>query len=159
MHDDLSHLHASIEQAAAAHARGDAPFGARLIDAAGRVLAEAGNAVASSGDPTAHAEIVALRALGPSAASGALAGATLYTSAEPCAMCAAAAVWVGVRRVVSALSAAQVRALNGAAPTEPGVTGREVLERSGVAFTVVVAAGAVAAARLWPTHRPVSPAE
>jgi tRNA(Arg) A34 adenosine deaminase TadA len=146
--EDLTHLRAAVDLAAAARARGDDPFGARVV-ADGRVLADGGNLVHTTGDVTAHAEVVALRALG--AASGpALGGATLYASGEPCAMCAAAIAWAGVGRVVFAVEATRILALDGDAPTAPAVPGREILERSGRRSEHAATLAAEAEARLWP---------
>ncbi len=79
----------AVEQARAAGERGEVPVGAVLVRDA-RVLAEAGNAPIANHDPTAHAEILALRAAGASLANYRLAGCTLYVTLEPCAMCASA---------------------------------------------------------------------
>jgi len=147
---DLDHLRAAIALGIAARERGDDPFGARVAAADGRVLAEGGNRVHTTHDVTAHAEVVALRALGTLAGAPALAAATLYASGEPCAMCAAAAAWAGVGRVVFAVEAARVRALDGAVASAPGVSGRELLERSGVRAEHAAALAAEAEARLWP---------
>jgi len=147
--DDLTHLRAAVDLAAAARARGDDPFGARVVAADGRVLAEGGNLVHTTVDVTAHAEVVALRALG-AAAGHSLGGATLYASGEPCAMCAAAIAWAGVGRVVFAVDAERIRALDGDAPTAPAVPGREILERSGRRWEHAAELAAEAEARLWP---------
>lgn len=94
------HLRRSIELAAEAGRAGDRPFGAVLVSATGAVLAEGRNSVATGGDPTAHAELAALRA-----APADVTGATMYASGEPCPMCAAACVWAGIARIVYAASA------------------------------------------------------
>jgi tRNA(adenine34) deaminase len=78
-----------------------------------------------------------------------LGGATLYASGEPCAMCAAAIAWAGVGRVVFAVDAARIRALDGDAPTAPGVPGREILERSGRRSEHAAAVAAEVETRLW----------
>ncbi|BBG01055.1 MULTISPECIES: nucleoside deaminase [Pseudonocardia] len=93
----------AVELAGQARARGDHPFGAVLLDAAGVVLGEARNTVVSDRDPTAHAELALLRAV-PG-------GATLCASAEPCAMCAGAIGWSTVSRVVYALGRAELAGL------------------------------------------------
>ena len=79
---------------------GDVPVGAVIIDASGRVLARAANERESTHDPTAHAEILALRAAGAELGSWRLSGATLVVTLEPCTMCAGAAVLARVDRVV-----------------------------------------------------------
>jgi tRNA(adenine34) deaminase len=78
----------------------DVPVGAVVLDRAGAVLAEAVNERESAHDPTAHAEVVALRAAGRTLGSWRLAGCTLVVTLEPCTMCAGAAVLARVERIV-----------------------------------------------------------
>lgn len=80
----------ALDAARAAGARGEAPIGAALVSEQGEVLALEGNAPIATHDPTAHAEIRALRAAGAKLQNYRLTGATLYVSLEPCAMCAGA---------------------------------------------------------------------
>jgi len=77
------------------------PFGA-VIARDGRVLGEGWNQVTSSNDPTAHAEVVAIRTACRHLGDFRLTGATLYTSCEPCPMCLSAAYWARVSRIVYA---------------------------------------------------------
>jgi guanine deaminase len=77
------------------------PFGA-LVVREGKVLAEGWNEVTSSNDPTAHAEVRAIRKACEAVSSFQLQGATLYSSCEPCPMCLAAAYWARVGRIVFA---------------------------------------------------------
>ena len=77
------------------------PFGAVIVRD-GEVLAEGWNQVTSTNDPTAHAEVVAIRRACQAVDDFALSGATLYTSCEPCPMCLAAAYWARVSRIVFA---------------------------------------------------------
>jgi tRNA(Arg) A34 adenosine deaminase TadA len=77
------------------------PFGA-VIARGGAVLAEGWNQVTSTDDPTAHAEVVAIRRACTAVQSFSLAGATLYASCEPCPMCLAAAYWARLSRIVYA---------------------------------------------------------
>jgi len=77
------------------------PFGAVIVQA-GLIVSEGWNQVTSSNDPTAHAEIMAIRSAAASLGRFSLAGCTLYTSCEPCPMCLAAAYWARVDRVVYA---------------------------------------------------------
>ena len=86
--------------AVAAGARGEVPIGAALVDAAGRVLAAAGNEVEARSDPTAHAEMLVLRRAGEIVGAPRLADCDLYVTLEPCPMCATAASFARVRRVV-----------------------------------------------------------
>jgi tRNA(adenine34) deaminase len=79
---------------------GDVPIGAAVLDASGGLLAQAVNERESAHDPTAHAEILALRAAGAALGSWRLTGATLVVTLEPCTMCAGAAVLARVDRIV-----------------------------------------------------------
>jgi tRNA(Arg) A34 adenosine deaminase TadA len=90
----------ALAEARAAAARGEVPVGAVVTDAAGRVLAAAGNEVEARRDPSAHAEMLALRAAAAAAGDKVLPGATLWVTLEPCPMCATAASFFRVRRVV-----------------------------------------------------------
>lgn len=89
----------AIELARAAEAEGEVPVGAILV-AGDSVLGEGYNRPIGACDPTAHAEIVALRAAASKAANYRLPGSTLYVTLEPCAMCAGAIVQARVARVV-----------------------------------------------------------
>ncbi|MEV4217401.1 tRNA adenosine(34) deaminase TadA [Nonomuraea sp. NPDC049725] len=90
----------ALAQAAAAGARGEVPVGAVVLGPRGEVLAEAGNDREASADPTAHAEVLALRAAGRLLGSWRLTGCTLVVTLEPCTMCAGAAVLARVDRIV-----------------------------------------------------------
>lgn len=83
-------------------ADGEVPVGAVIVDAEGQLLAEGANRVIADSDPSAHAEIVALRAVGRRLGNYRLPGTTLYVTLEPCAMCAMAMVHARVARVVYA---------------------------------------------------------
>jgi len=80
------------------------PVGAVLVDSAGNLLAEGSNRNITDHDPTAHAEIVAMRAAGQMLGNHRLVGCTLYVTLEPCAMCAMAMVHARIARVVYAAS-------------------------------------------------------
>lgn len=90
----------ALEQAWAAAARGEVPVGAVVTDAAGRVLAVAGNEVEARRDPSAHAEMLALRAAAQAMGDKLLPDATLTVTLEPCAMCAQAIAFFRVKRLV-----------------------------------------------------------
>ena len=90
----------ALAEARAALAQGDVPVGAVLLDPAGRIVAAGHNLCRADSDPTAHAEIVVLRAAARAAGTERLDGHTLVTTLEPCAMCAMAAVWARVERIV-----------------------------------------------------------
>jgi len=89
----------ALAEAEAAGARGDVPVGAVLVDAEGRVLARAGNRVEADRDPTAHAEMLVLRAGAARLGAKHLAECDLYVTLEPCAMCAAAIGLARLRRL------------------------------------------------------------
>jgi tRNA(Arg) A34 adenosine deaminase TadA len=103
---DLRHLTRAIELAASAREHGNHPFGSLLVDGDGDVVLEAENTVVTDRDCTAHAEQNLVRAAVARLEPDQLAGYTLYTSTEPCAMCAGAIFWSGIGRVVFALSSA-----------------------------------------------------
>ena len=110
---DFAALREAIALSAEARAGGFHPFGAMVLDVDGGVLARAGNGSAAGRDPTAHAETLALRLAAPGHGSAALAGGMLVSSAEPCAMCAGAAYWAGLSRVVYGLSEKRLRTMTG----------------------------------------------
>ena len=85
-----SHMDKALAEARAASDRGEVPVGAVLLDARGEVLASAGNRCRETHDPTAHAEMLVIRAACASLGAERLEGAALYVTLEPCAMCAAA---------------------------------------------------------------------
>jgi tRNA(Arg) A34 adenosine deaminase TadA len=89
----------ALEQARLAAARDEVPVGAVVLDAEGRVLAAAGNEVEARLDPTAHAELLVLRAAAALRGQPRLPDCELYVTLEPCAMCAAAISLFRVRRV------------------------------------------------------------
>jgi tRNA(Arg) A34 adenosine deaminase TadA len=109
--DDERFLRRAVELAAAGRAAGDAPFGSLLVGPDGAVLAEDHNTVLSDGDISAHPELKlarwAARELDPATA----AGTTMYTSCQPCGMCAGAIDRSGLGRVVFALSSEQLEDL------------------------------------------------
>ena len=85
-----SHMDAALQEARAAAARGEVPVGAVIVSPKGEVVARAGNRTRELNDPTAHAEILALRQACAAAGSERLPGHDLYVTLEPCPMCAAA---------------------------------------------------------------------
>lgn len=92
---------AAFAAAEAAAARGEVPVGAAVVDpATGEVLAVAGNRVEELADPTAHAEVLAIRAACAARGGPRLSGCDLYVTLEPCAMCAGAISMARLRRVV-----------------------------------------------------------
>lgn len=102
--EDLAMMQIAIDEARAAEAAGEVPVGAVLVSAAGEVIARGGNLVLRTSDPTAHAEIVSLRAAGAALGNYRLVGSTLYCTLEPCAMCAGAILHSRIARLVYAAS-------------------------------------------------------
>ena len=92
----------AFAEAHAAAARGEIPVGAIVVDAEGSVLASAGNQTEADDDPTAHAEIVALRRAASRLGNPRLAGCDLFVTLEPCSMCAHAISLFRIRRLVFA---------------------------------------------------------
>ena len=97
--NDIEYMHLAIVQAQAAALRGEVPVGA-IVVLEDRILAAAGNRTITDCDPTAHAEIVALREAAQKAGNYRLTGASLYVTVEPCAMCAGALVQARIARLI-----------------------------------------------------------
>lgn len=96
----VSHMDMALDEARAAAARQETPVGAALVDpATGRVLARAGNRTREHADPTAHAEILAIREACAALGSERLPGLDLWVTLEPCAMCAGAIAAARIARV------------------------------------------------------------
>ncbi|MGY6411956.1 MAG: nucleoside deaminase [Alkalilacustris sp.] len=94
-----THMDAALAEARAAAARGEVPVGAVVVAPDGRIVARAGNRTRALADPTAHAEILALRAACAAAGSERLPEHDLYVTLEPCPMCAAAIGFARIRRL------------------------------------------------------------
>ena len=94
-----SHMQAALAEAEAAALRGEVPVGAVVVAADGRVLARAGNRTRELSDPTAHAEMLAIRAACAVLGSERLTDADLYVTLEPCPMCATAVSFARIRRL------------------------------------------------------------
>lgn len=95
----VSHMEAALAEARAAAARGEVPVGAVLVGPDGRIAASAGNRTREMNDPTAHAEVLAIRAACATLGSERLEGHDLYVTLEPCPMCAAAISFARIRRL------------------------------------------------------------
>lgn len=113
---DLQHLRRTIELASASRARGDHPFGALLAGPDGAILLEAMNSCGTQGDRTGHAERNLMTEASQLYSAEYLANCTMYTSAEPCAMCAGSVYWAGVGRVVHGMSEQSLKDLIGPDP-------------------------------------------
>jgi tRNA(Arg) A34 adenosine deaminase TadA len=125
------HLLAAIELARRSRANGNHPFGALLVDADGRVVLEGENTVLTAQDCTGHAETNLIRVASERFDPEFLSRCTLYTSTEPCAMCAGAIYWSNVRRVVFALSQEEMGRITGRSPENMQLTisSREIFAR------------------------------
>src|SRR6201993_4744449 len=129
-------MHMAIEQAQAAAIRGEVPIGAVVV-LEDRVIGAAGNRTIGDCDPTAHAEIVALRSAASAVGNYRLSGAALYVTIEPCAMCAGALVQARIARLVygadepkggdirSCMQVLDAPALNHRVSVTPGVLAEE----------------------------------
>jgi len=100
MLDDVKYMRQALEQARMAGRKGEVPVGAVLVDKKGQILARAGNMSMKQCDPTAHAEILALRQGAKKIGNYRLTGTTLYVTIEPCSMCAGAILLARVKRLV-----------------------------------------------------------
>ncbi len=127
---DLEHLRTAIEVAQLARAHGNHPFGAILVNENNQVLLEAENSVITSKDCTGHAETNLMRLASQHFSAEKLAVCTLYTSTEPCAMCAGAIYWGNVQRVVYALSEVALYEIVGPSPDQLLLPSREVFAHS-----------------------------
>src|SRR5512135_2348765 len=99
MMDDVQYMREAIAEAAAAGALGEVPVGAVVV-VDGKIVGRGGNRRESARDPTAHAEMIAIRQAALAVGGWRLVGATLYVTQEPCPMCAGAIVNARVERVV-----------------------------------------------------------
>ena len=128
--NDIEHLRTAIEIAGQARQHGNHPFGATLVDENNQVLLQAENTVVTGRDCTGHAETNLMRLATQHFSLEKLASCTLYTSTEPCAMCAGAIHWGNVRRVVYALGATELYDLVGPSPYHLMIPCREVFART-----------------------------
>jgi tRNA(Arg) A34 adenosine deaminase TadA len=116
---DAHFLRRSFEVARRALTHGNHPFGAILVDQNRNVLIEAENGFMPARDGTAHAERLLATQACTTLRPEVLAKATLYSSAEPCAMCAGAMYWAGIGRLVYGLSEHRLRGVTGNHPENP----------------------------------------
>ena len=132
---DLAHLRQSIQVAEDAVAHGTHPFGSIVVSAAGEVVSSCGNnSLPPEGDPTQHAELQAVAAAFRVLGADGMKGSTLFTSAEPCAMCSGAIYWSGIGRMVFACSEARLGEIAGIGLNVPS---RAVLQTGARIVTVV----------------------
>ena len=115
---DAKYLRRVIEAAKQSRAAGRHPFSS-LVVLDGEVIAESQSLKSGNTHPTNHSEMRVLREASATRTPPVLARATLYASTEPCAMCAGAAYWAGIGRVVFGFGEASLRAMTGAHPWNP----------------------------------------
>jgi tRNA(Arg) A34 adenosine deaminase TadA len=127
---EIGHLKAAIATAWRARQNGNHPFGAILVNENNQVVLQAENTVISGHDVTGHAETNLVRLATQQFSPEELAHCTLYTSTEPCAMCAGAIHWGNIGRVVFALSETDLYAIVGESPEHLLLPCREVFARS-----------------------------
>ena len=116
---DAHFLRRSFDVARRSMTHGNHPFGAILVDGSGKVLLEAENGYMPAHDGTAHAERLLASEACRTLPADVLARATMYSSAEPCAMCAGAIYWAGIGRLVYGLSEHRLRDYTGNHPENP----------------------------------------
>ena len=127
---EVEHLKRSISVAWRAREHGNHPFGAVLVDEHNQIVLEAENTVVTGRDSTGHAETNLVRLATGQFSPEQLARYTLYSSAEPCAMCAGAIHWSQIGRVVYALSETDLYDLIGPSPEHLLLPCREVFAHS-----------------------------
>jgi tRNA(Arg) A34 adenosine deaminase TadA len=133
---DIRHLRTAIEVAQSAREHGNHPFGAILVDGSGREVLRAENSVVTGHDVTGHAETNLVRLAAAKFSPEVLAGCTLYTSTEPCAMCSGAIHWSRIGRVVYALSEEGLYDIAGPSPENLLLPCRDVFGHSGKPVSV-----------------------
>jgi tRNA(Arg) A34 adenosine deaminase TadA len=116
---DDKFLRLSFDVAKRARTNGNHPFGAVLVSGLGQVLLEAENGFLPDRDMTSHAERLLATQASKKFATNVLANCTIYSSAEPCAMCAGAIYWAGIGRVVYGLSECRLKAITGTHQENP----------------------------------------
>lgn len=117
--DHMKYLLRAVEISKETVQTGNHPFGCLLVDADGEIVLEQGNIEVTERDCTGHAETVLMRSASKKFDSDFLATCTLYTTAEPCAMCSGAIYWGNVRRVVYGITEEQLLGETGDDPRNP----------------------------------------
>jgi len=128
MAENTEILQECFELAMQAKKRGDGPFGSVILDGEGKTIARAGNTTGSDGTVVHHAEINAIKQAEVVRGKGSLSGCVLYTSAEPCPMCAAAIAWSGIDMVYYSVS---IEGLTKVGMDQIDLSCSEVFSRSG----------------------------
>lgn len=139
MEHDLSLLRAALGVATLSKSKGNLPFGCVLADASGRVLLYGENTIVSSGDCLGHAEINLIREASQRFTYDFLNRCTIYTSDEPCPMCASAIFWSGIGKLVYGLSKSEYYALvgRGNGNFDFEIPCREIFQRGGRSVEVI----------------------
>jgi tRNA(Arg) A34 adenosine deaminase TadA len=132
---DVSHLRRCVELARTARRDGHEPFGSLLVGGDGSVLVELMNTT-GNGDVTGHPELALAAWASLNLTGEERAAATLYTSCESCAMCAAGQYWSGIGRLVFALSGQQLGAILPIGVPRLDLSSRDVFDRGNLAITV-----------------------
>ena len=132
-----AHMREVFSVARRARAHGNRPFGALLVAGNGAILVAAENSQLTDGQILAHAEMNLLHRAVREFGADVLAQATLYTSAEPCAMCAGAIFWSGIGRLVYGLSGNRLHELSGFTPQMLVASARDVLSSAGRQVEIV----------------------
>lgn len=127
-------LRECFELARQAKRRGDGPFGSVILDGEGEIIARAGNTAGSDGTVVHHAEINAIKQAEVVKGKGNLSGCVLYTSAEPCPMCASAIVWSGIDTVIFSVS---IETMKGAGIRQIDIDSRSIFSKSGYEIKVI----------------------
>ncbi|MZP29222.1 nucleoside deaminase [Heliobacterium undosum] len=132
-------MRAAIAVARRSREKGNHPFGAILVDERGEILLEAENTVETEGDCTGHAETNLMRLASKGYDKAFLSRCAVYTSTEPCAMCAGAIYWAGVGRVVFGMREAALFEMTGRDPKNPTLQlpCEEVFARGGQTVSVI----------------------
>ena len=145
--DEAGFMRRAIALSCQGVAEGGGPFGAVVVRD-GRILGEGRNAVVPGRDPTAHAEVVAIRAACATLGTHDLSGAVIYTSCEPCPMCLGAIWWARIREIVYANDRADAAAIGFDDAAIYEEVCRPVAERA-LPLRRLLAAEAIEAFRLW----------
>jgi tRNA(Arg) A34 adenosine deaminase TadA len=132
---DVSHLRRCVELARTARQAGNEPFGSLLVGGDGSVLVELMNTT-GSGDVTGHPELALAAWASLNLTANERSAATLYTSCESCAMCAAGQYWSGIGRLVFAVSGAQLNAILPVGVRSLDLPSRDVFDRGNVGVNV-----------------------
>lgn len=109
---DAHFMRIALQEARQAEARGEVPVGAVIVDKDGTILAQAGNRSIIDQDPAGHAELIAIRTAGKKKANYRLLQTTLYTTIEPCIMCAGAMIHARIARLVYGAADPKAGAIN-----------------------------------------------